>query len=160
MNDLAQDPLEQELRRLRPAQPPTELMDRLRATCPPAGTAAGPEPPRGVASRDWMKVLLRVLAPVSAAAVLVAAGMVLHGRKPAAPPGAEGLSPVIADDVTVASELVSSFDAVAELPGGEPVRVRCRQWVDHVVVRIGGKEVTIEQRKPRMEVVPVRFETY
>jgi hypothetical protein len=62
--------------------------------------------------------------------------------------------------VQVDHALVSSFDAVAELPDGEPVRFRCRKWMDDVVMRDPSSGVVIEHSSPRLEVVPVRFETY
>jgi len=72
-------------------------------------------------------------------------------------PAAAGL---VADDVQVDQELVSSFDVVAKLPGGEPVRFRCQKWRDQLVVTDKNRGVEIEQSSPRVEVVPVRFETY
>jgi hypothetical protein len=65
-----------------------------------------------------------------------------------------------ADDVQVNQELVSSFEVVAKLPGGEPVRFRCQKWRDQLVVTDKNRGVEIEQSSPRVEVVPVRFETY
>jgi hypothetical protein len=65
-----------------------------------------------------------------------------------------------ADDVQVDQELVSSFEVVATLPGGEPVRFRCRKWEDQWVITDTNRGVEIEQSSPRVEVVPVRFETY
>ena len=56
--------------------------------------------------------------------------------------------------------MVASFDAVARLPGGEPVRFRCREWADDVVVRDPARGIVIERRTPRLEVVPVSIETY
>jgi hypothetical protein len=65
-----------------------------------------------------------------------------------------------ADDVQVDQQLVSSFDVVAKLPGGEPVRFHCRKWNDQVVVTDTNRDMQIEQDSPRVEVVPVRLETY
>jgi hypothetical protein len=65
-----------------------------------------------------------------------------------------------ADDVEINQELVSSFDTVARLPGGEPVRFRCQKWMDQTVINDKARGLTIEQRTPRLEIVPVRFETY
>jgi hypothetical protein len=56
--------------------------------------------------------------------------------------------------------LVAAFDAVARLPDGQPVRFRCREWSDGVVLRDSARGIVIEQRMPRLEVVPVSFETY
>jgi hypothetical protein len=65
-----------------------------------------------------------------------------------------------ADEVQVDQELVSSYDVVAKLPTGEPVRFRCRRWKDQLVVTDKSTGMSIEQNNPRVEVVPVRFETY
>jgi hypothetical protein len=65
-----------------------------------------------------------------------------------------------ADDVEFDQQLVASFDAVARLPSGQPVRFRCREWSDEVVLRDSVSGIVIEQRTPRLEVVPVSFETY
>jgi hypothetical protein len=77
------------------------------------------------------------------------------GRETAAPG-----SPLKADDVQIDEQLVSTFDAVAPLPSGEPVRFRCRQWLDEVVLRDSKRGVEVTRRVPRVEVVPVSFETY
>jgi hypothetical protein len=69
-------------------------------------------------------------------------------------------TPVKADDVRIDQQLVSTFDAVALLPTGEPVRFRCREWMDEVVLRDSRRGVEVARRVPRVEVVPVRFETY
>jgi hypothetical protein len=97
-----------------------------------------------------------------ALAVALAGWLVLQGnlgssvnKQPLA--GAAGFK---ADNVQVDEELISSFDVVALLPGGEPVRFRCRQWRDQLVVTDKNHGVQIQQSSPRVEVVPVRFETY
>lgn len=65
-----------------------------------------------------------------------------------------------ANVVRVDQALVSSYDAVAQLPSGEPVRFRCRKWMDDVVMKDKSHGLVIEQSIPRVEVIPVRFETY
>ena len=65
-----------------------------------------------------------------------------------------------ADDVKIDQRLVSSFDAVARLPGGEPVRFRCENWMDQMVLKDSSKGWVVNNRQPRFEVVPVGFETY
>jgi hypothetical protein len=65
-----------------------------------------------------------------------------------------------ADDVKIDQRLVSSFDAVARLPGGEPVRFRCENWMDQTVVSDKSRGLVVENSRPRFEVVPVGFETY
>jgi hypothetical protein len=152
---------EAELRRTPPARLPEHFMARLQASKP------CPEPARRTpieAAPEWTRWwrLGRWLAPAMAVAVvglLLARGKFnsesIADKKPLV--AAYGLK---ADDVQVDQELVSSFDVVATLPGGQPVRFRCRQWKDQLVVTDKSRGVEIEQNSPRVEVVPVRFETY
>jgi hypothetical protein len=65
-----------------------------------------------------------------------------------------------ADDVKIDSTLVSSYDAVASLPDGEPVRFRCEEWVDEVRLKDSSRGLVYSQKVPRVTVVPVCFETY
>jgi len=65
-----------------------------------------------------------------------------------------------ADRVEVDQELLATFDAVTQLPGGEPIRFRCREWKDQVTLHDSARGVVIERREPRLEIIPVRFETY
>jgi hypothetical protein len=110
------------------------------------------------------KQLLRWLAPTT---VVVAIAMGLWFNQPdkaAKPtrlqPGAQSQPALKPNDLEIDRQLLASFDAVARLPGGEPVRFRCREWMDQVVVRDSSRGVVIEERKPRLEIVPVGFETY
>lgn len=154
MNDLER--FEQELRNLTPASPQAEFLARLQELEPPLPT------PRGQAQWNWTQ-LLRWLIP--ATALLAAAGLVwlklAHHEGRGSRPLAVTVNPAIkADSVQIDEQLVGSFDAVGRLPDGEPVRFRCRQWMDNVVLRDKTRGVVIEQRTPRVEVIPVRFETY
>ncbi|HEY5914299.1 MAG TPA: hypothetical protein VJA21_27230 [Verrucomicrobiae bacterium] len=150
---------EQDLRRVRPAAPPAGTMQRLLAA-----RAARQSPRPSVAPRTaFWPLLLRWLVP--ATAVLIAAFVVgrLYLPRDPAPPrqNLADVAPVVtADNVELDQELVRSFDTVALLPGGEPVRFRCREWRDEVILRGKDRSVVIEQRTPRIEVIPVRFETY
>lgn len=160
MND--EERFEAELKRVAPACPPAEFMARLKAARPVVGTrrAMPPEGARG--PLDWARAL-RWLAAATAV-VAVAAGIwrwvQVHptgGRRDGVPLAA---APLRADGVQIDQELISSFDAVARLPSGEPIRFRCREWLDQVVVRDRARGLTIAPRAPRVELVPVRFETY
>jgi hypothetical protein len=103
-------------------------------------------------------LVLRWLAP--AVAVVVVGAIIWRANLPAGR-GPETIStPIKADDVRIDQQLVSTFDAVAPLPSGEPVRFRCREWMDEVVLRDSRRGVEVTRRVPRVEVVPVRFETY
>lgn len=163
MNDREQHSFEAELSRLTPASPPAELMARLRAAPPTRPTPRPTQPsgavPAGVA---WGR-LLRWLVPATAMAAVALVMWrldVWHWQSHQAAGVAQAAPVVEVSDVQIDRELVASFDAVARLPDGEPVRFRCQQWVDAVVLRDKASDVVIEERVPRVEVVPVRFETY
>lgn len=154
---------EAELQRLRPAKAPEELLASV--SRPPQVGLPQPtsKPRRGPGLGTWWR-RLQWLAP-AAAAIILAAVLIARlqtrdhpnaGRLYRAAP-----KPVIkADQVEFDRQLLAAFDAVARLPGGEPVRFRCRQWMDEVVLRDTATGVIIEQQTPRLEVVPIKFETY
>ncbi len=173
MNEQDPERFEAELRRLRPARPPAEFMDRLVAARPERAAEREPEEGAAGVSPVWVGWRwLRIWAPITAAAAAVAwvAWRQVGELQPVpvAPAAAVQhdavasriLEPVMrADDVELGHQLVAAYDAVAELPGGEPVRFRCREWVDEVVLRDSARGVVIERRTPRFEAVPVCFET-
>jgi hypothetical protein len=97
---------------------------------------------------------------VPATALLVVGVIVWQANLPARRGSEAAGSPMKADDVQIDQQLVSTFDAVAPLPSGEPVRFRCREWLDEVVLRDSKRGVEVARRVPRVEVVPVSFETY
>ncbi len=153
---------EEELKGLRPARVPDGLAAKLaqlpRTQVPPAvtRTKSGPAQP-------WTWSLWRWLAPAAAAIVL---GTLLFSRYYAPEAHKARVIPpnraatITADRVDFDSQLIAAFDAVARLPGGEPVRFRCRQWLDELTVHDRASGIVIEQQTPRFEAVPVRFETY
>jgi hypothetical protein len=163
VNEHEQDSFETELRRLPPAKLPEEFAERLADARPdvaqwrPAPCARSPQLARRL---RW----LRWLAPATAAAAgLVALVLWLnapdrtisnHPARAAAPPALR------ADDVEIDRQLIGAFEAVATLPDGEPVRIRCREWLDEVILRDTARGVAIEQRTPRFEIIPVCFETF
>jgi CheY-like chemotaxis protein len=164
MNDREHELFEAELHRLKPAEPPEEFMARL-AAAQPMPRAQPNVRSRPARQPDVWRVLLRWLAPAMAAAAVVAALLVCQPSKPEArrpsPPVIASAKPALkADDVEIDRQLVAGFDAVARMPDGEPVRFRCREWMDSVVLRDSARGVEVEQRTPRLEVVPVGFETY
>ena len=106
----------------------------------------------------WPALVLRWLVP--ATAVLVVGVIVWRANVPTGRGPQAANNPVRANDVQIDQQLVSTFDTVAALPSGEPVRFRCREWMDEVVLRDSRRGVEVTRRVPRVEVVPVRFETY
>jgi hypothetical protein len=162
MNEAEQERFEMELGTLRPAALPETLAKRLAALPPPRRKRAG----------AW-RVLLRRNRPwclplcwwAPAAAGMIVVGLLawqLAGpiRKPLVPSQPAVAKPMLrADDVEIDQQLVAVYDAIARLPGGEPVRFRCLEWRDEVVLRDSAQGVVIEQSTPRLEILPVRFET-
>lgn len=159
MNRQDEAQFEEQLRRLRPAALPTPLQRRLEAALP----AAPHQPPHrraDVFTSAWR--WLQWLVPTAAAAAMLVIVLARGHREAGRAAGSAGdeTSALEATEVVIDRELVQTFDAVATLPGGEPVRLRCRQWMEAFTLRnpAGGWEV--EQRRPRLEIIPVRFETY
>jgi hypothetical protein len=165
VTDQEQKQFEAALRKTRLVKLPGELRSRLLAAAPPKKARSAPPWP-ALAILGWLRVL-RLALPAAAAALLV--GLVVwRGALRSKPdttnskghPGVVAVSPLKADDVQIDQELVSSFDTLARLPGGEPVRFRCNQWVDQITFSNKAQGLVLQERTPRLEVVPVRFETY
>jgi hypothetical protein len=157
---------EAELKRLRPVNPPEQLMERLRAVRPTAAPPRAGHLATGSGRPTWLRSLHWWWAPLAATAVLVLAAIMWqqHAPRPAqhAPePSRLALKPGLqADEVQIDRRLVVAFEAVARLPDGVPVRFRCSEWIDEVIFRDSAQGVVIQQSMPRFEAVPVRFETY
>jgi hypothetical protein len=163
MNEHENFRLEAELSQLRPAKLPENLVERLAAGRPNVSMQISEHPSRAPQASDWGR-LLRWLVPATAAVaclvVLVLLVSAPKTRKPELAAGIPAPSGLEADTVEIDRRLIAAFDAVATLPSGEPVRVLCREWMDEVVLRDTARGVSIEQRAPRFEVVPVSFETF
>jgi hypothetical protein len=178
MNENELERFEAELRGTGAARPPADFLQRLKSEVPAlvaerraqnqlaarsarVEAAVTPEavraPERGVWA-SWLPLILRWLAP--AAAVLVVGTIVWRANLTVEQQPQRASAPLRADDVRIDQELVSTYDTVATLPSGEPVRFRCREWMDEVVLRDSRRGVEVARRVPRVEVVPVRFETY
>jgi len=153
-----QERLEATLRQVTPAAPPDDFVARLRAV------AVGPQsrPVMGKTVFRWAKVFQswRAAAIVAPAAAMIL--LWLAFRSPTAPENAASPSStdMKANAVQVGHLLVASFDTVAQLPGEEPVRFRCNEWEDEVVVHDDAHGVVITKSTPRVEMVPVRYEIY
>jgi hypothetical protein len=70
------------------------------------------------------------------------------------------VKPAKPEEIEIGRTLVATFDAVAELPSGEPVRFRCQQWADTTRFRDRARGINVEQSTPRLEIVPVSLDTY
>ena len=164
MNEHEQDLFEAELRRLKPGKPPEEFMARLIAARLAANTR-NPARTQQMPRANWRQVL-RWLAPAAAAAATVVALLVWPLRKPEGEPSNPHIASAIpkatlkADDVEINQRLIAAFDAMARTPDGEPVRFRCSEWMDNMILRDSAHGVVVEKRAPRLEVVPVSFEVY
>jgi hypothetical protein len=163
VNEQEQEKFEAELRRIQPAPLPKDLIARLQAAKPVTEPPQSIRP-RPLADEAFWPGLLRWLVP--ALALTAVALVIWHVKfgsldsadnKSALPAMAYGMK---ADGVQVDQELVSSYDVVAKLPSGEPVRFRCKKWKDDLLVTDNSRGIEIEQSSPRVEVVPVRVETY
>lgn len=164
MSEFDPENFEQGLRRLKPAKAPEPFLARLAQALPGRAEPETLPLPAGHRSAGWL--WLRWLAP---AGIGAAALVFLFWRAAVHPsaPGAVHLTPASvpdtalrADQVEVDQQLIAVFDTIENLPDGRPVRFRCREWSDNVVVRDSARGVVIENRTPRLEVVPVRFEAF
>jgi len=165
VTDREQQEFEAALRETRPVKLPEELRSRLLAAAPPKKARSAPPWP-ALAFLGWMRVLR--LALPAAAVVLIAAVLVWRNASPRkstpttskSKSGMIAAAPLKADDVKIEHDLVSSFDTLARLPGGEPVRFRCNQWVDEITFSNKAQGFVLQERTPRFEIVTVGFETY
>lgn len=166
MNSFNPEQFEAELNRLRPARPPRELLDRISNELQ-LRSARFPQLAQTKRPAWNLRALGPWLAPACAVLALGAAFYLGHQRarsalaqKLRAPGAPAGVPTLKADQVEIDRQLLADFDAVADLPSGEPIRFRCEQWMDKVRWRDSAKGVAFEQTIPRLEIVPVRLETY
>ena len=105
---------------------------------------------------------MRWLLPASAAAAIMVVALRQSPKPPTVTVDKTKSDPsgLRADDVQFEQNLVASFDAVAQMPNGDPVRFRCREWSDGMTLRDSSRGIVVEQRTPRLEVTPISFETY
>lgn len=167
MTDQELEAMELELRRTRPARLPDDFAARLRAAEPKMNVGFEPAP-----SAPPISIYLRTLRQslrwlIPATAMVLVLTMTWKMNPPFAVQPSVSKSTMVAappalkaNDVKIDQRLVSSFDTVARLPGGEPVRFRCENWVDQLVLTDTSRGLVVENSQPRVEVVPVGFETY
>lgn len=152
---------ESELRRAAPAPVPAELLEKLRKAAASSKRSAGHSLHPFVVLRlvrGWYWAALSSLAIV----VCLLAFPALRGShsKEIAHSPASGPAPARLPVVLVDHALVSTYEAVAEMPGGLPVRFQCRKWMDKVEMRDAQGGLVVEQSTPRLEIVPKCLETY
>jgi hypothetical protein len=131
------------------------------AVAPNHSARAAVSQPSTLNPQPLLWLLLRWLAPAAAVAALAAALLAWWPHEKGELQRAKALASASKpDEVEIDRQLVALFDTVAQLPSGQPVRFRCRQWSDEVVFRDPAGGLVVERRTPRLEVVPVRLEVY
>ena len=171
MNETEANRFEAELKSLRPARPSPQSLSRVLERVSPDLSPRAERVPRNGATNLW-----RWLIPATAASVVVVALMTLRWspvnttarlQTTAAAPGVFSRSEASpnsgglrADKVEIDRQLVAQFETVTQLPDGQPVRVRCEGWVDTIQLRDSGRGLVLERTAPRLEIVPIGFETY
>jgi hypothetical protein len=164
MNDFSDQSFEAELQRLRPTPPPPELMAALERVPHTLDAPALSRREPSIAS--WIGKCRFWLLVSSAAALVIAFGIIIRQGAPSPHPGSKPIAsappqPLLeANQVEIDRHLITAFDAVATLPSGEPIRFQCREWMDEIVLRDPARGLVIERQAPRLEVIPVKFETY
>ena len=163
MND--NDPLEEELRRLRPAAPPEAFQQRLLGIVAgrPSRTrdAATPAaPPSG-----WLAFLWRprtaawIAAPAFALAL---AAFPWHRPSPPVPPASRAAAAgFVPDSITLSQEVLARYDgSIVQRPDGEVVRLICYDRVNRVILKDSRQGSVVEHREPQREIVPVHINIY
>jgi len=160
MNEFEPEQLENDLSDLKPAAVPENLMSRLATLNQPCQRLRAPKQ----RSKGTFIHFLPWLTPLAAAA---AVAIFLHVQRlnefsaHIAPRVLKAeAKPIKADNVEVVQQLVGTFDAVTRLPDGQPVRFRCSEWFDDVLLLDSSQGILIQHRVPRLEVKQVNFETY
>jgi hypothetical protein len=164
MTEFDPERFEAELRKLEPAVPPEELRCRLDELKPNRldwenSRSSSGEGTGGFLARFWWSI-------ATAAALGIAVAVLYpHHSTPLQKTSHPLLTRVAqsqakADQIEIDQQLLSVFDAIARLPSGEPVRFHCREWMYGIVLRDSARGFVLERQMPRLEVVPVRFETY
>ena len=175
MSEFDPKQMESDLQALKPAQAPPEILDRILLQLARRPESIAKTVPKHSWPFSWRKLALWWI-PATAAGVAAAILFGLPGYRwsiksqaPHAKIYSSALSadPAVpkeevlrADKVEIERQLVANFDAIGKLSTGEPVRFRCEQWLDKVQLRDSAAGMVIERTVPRLEIVPIRFETY
>lgn len=155
MSDL--EPIEEALRKLRPAELDASLMARLSAARPAKEMPPEKSPFRGL--------LLRWLLPLGAGACVAVATFAIlernragEARENAAKSSAssETLLPVESQDFLVSARPVGILVA----PNQQPYRIMDVQWLEYETVRAGANGPALHTATTRRDVIPVALEIY
>ena len=159
MNESELDSYEKELRKLKPSKTPESFMNLMAARKPSATTQSTnyPEPWRHT---DWWRMRWLVPAAVGLVTVVLCTRWFASPVNNSQSAAVSTQSGTDEDGVELQRRLISEYDAVAQMPGGEPVRFRCREWTDDVFISDSANGFVLERSLPRFEIVPVRLETY
>lgn len=178
MNPQQEERFEAELKRLKPAPVPPELVSRLMAARSRPSAAARVSRPIPFWRQFWgggLPLGWR-LAPAGFAVAVLALAALLAWPPRTSVPGKQALTASVtsnqpasqaenadvldADHVEIEHNLLTAFDTVAEMPNGVPVRFNCQEWEDRVTFRDSRRGLMVERTVPRLEIVPVKYETY
>jgi hypothetical protein len=159
------NPIEEALRKLRPAELESPLMARLTAARPQSGAAEKRSP--------WRELLTRWLMPIAASACAAVAtfaflehnrGQDARGRSDArttdnaksADVDAGKLLPVESEDYLVSARPVGIIVA----PDRRPYRIMDVEWLEHETVQVGADGAAFHTATTRRDVIPVALELY
>ncbi len=154
MSDI--DPIEDALRKLRPAELETSLMARL--------SAARPRKDSPVQKSAWREALLRWLLPLTASACVAVATFLLlehyrandaHGTDPKGM-AAEAAPPVESQDYLVSVRPVG----IVVAPNQQPYRIMDVEWLEYQTVRAEADGPALHTATTRRDVIPVALEVY
>lgn len=164
MTDHEQENFAASLRRIKPGPLPEDLRERLLAAEPRRSATTTDAPRLGAVgpglARLWQWLIPATAMLLCAAAIWRAGHSSTRTRSETTTPPATTHPGLEADTVELSHEFLSSFDAVATLPSGEPVRFRCEQWQNKVTLKDREQGLLVENWSPQIVVVPVRFESY
>jgi len=151
------DPIEDALRKLRPAELEPALMARL--------SAARPRPDAPRQKSAFREVLLRWLLPVAVSACVAVATFAFlehhrandsRGNAPQGVAAAEAPIPVESQDYLVSAQPVG----IVVAPNQKPYRIMDVQWLEYQTVRESADGPALHTATTRRDVIPVALELY
>jgi hypothetical protein len=151
------NPIEDALRKLRPAELESSLMARL--------SAARPRNETPQQKSAWREVLLRWLLPLGAGACVAVATFALlernrtseaHESIPQGTAAAGTPMPVESHDYLVSARPVG----IVVAPNQQPYRIMDVEWLEYETVRAGANGPALHTATTRRDVIPVALEIY